>query len=519
MLAALQSMYADVRARVATPEGLTDPFECTLGVKQGCPLSPLLFGLYIDRLEPLIQACGGAPPELHGMPIPMLLYADDLLLISTSPEGLQNYLNALNSFCSASELCVNLTKTDVVIYNNCNKRKRSDPVWTFNGDVVNTKEEYKYLGLLFHCKHGFSRCVERLTKAGSRALHAMYHRCHELHLDVPDLMCNLFDSLIRPVLSYACEVWSKYPACAKEREKAEVLHRRFLKRCAGVVDATPSDIVYGEFGRTPLQVFWDRLAARYLERLQKHDQDTILGRAYLESAALHQDGHPSWVAHTEQPAAAESWEEAWQGRISNAESSKLQTYSGLKNSWGLEPYLSEAGMPRQHRVAMARLRMGSHWLGTQLGVYARAAERKRAQIIPCTSCSDISSTVTNPMLLCDHCNSGWHLDCLQLPSVPPDTWFCPPCVRAQFTIPVALDASQDRIAEAVRCPHCGDEENEWHAVFDCHIYHDLRAQYSDLFEGVDTLLAFLSRADSCARLGEFIFRCYRKRQAAVVGTG
>jgi hypothetical protein len=51
MLRTLESIYGDVEVCVQTPEGLTDSFPCRMGVKQGCPLSPLLFGLYIDELQ------------------------------------------------------------------------------------------------------------------------------------------------------------------------------------------------------------------------------------------------------------------------------------------------------------------------------------------------------------------------------------------------------------------------------------------------------------------------------------
>ena len=45
VLFALQSMYKQDKACVLTSEGPTEMFECNIGVKQGCPASPLLFSL------------------------------------------------------------------------------------------------------------------------------------------------------------------------------------------------------------------------------------------------------------------------------------------------------------------------------------------------------------------------------------------------------------------------------------------------------------------------------------------
>jgi hypothetical protein len=70
-------------------EGVTSNFRCQQGVKQGCPLKPLLFGLYLDALKGHLhnRECDAlALTDLH---IWLLFFADDLVLTSESKVGLQ----------------------------------------------------------------------------------------------------------------------------------------------------------------------------------------------------------------------------------------------------------------------------------------------------------------------------------------------------------------------------------------------------------------------------------------------
>ena len=83
---------------VKTSEGLSEPFECVMGVKQGCRLSPTLFGLYLDDLEQVFRVHD--LPSLPVQRVPVLLYADDLALVATSPEGLQAQLDLLHAYAA-----------------------------------------------------------------------------------------------------------------------------------------------------------------------------------------------------------------------------------------------------------------------------------------------------------------------------------------------------------------------------------------------------------------------------------
>ena len=176
-----------------------------MGVKQGCPLSPTLFGLYVDGLEKhLLETADIDAPTLMGVMVPLLLYADDLILMSESASGLQKQLDALASFCEQHQLTVNLSKTKVVVFETC----QSDVCdFVLSGAVVDRVESYKSLGFVVHATMELTFGANALVATAKKALFAVRRRCALLGIQDTALQCKLFDTLVLPILSYGCEAW------------------------------------------------------------------------------------------------------------------------------------------------------------------------------------------------------------------------------------------------------------------------------------------------------------------------
>jgi hypothetical protein len=322
MLQAIQAMYADVPVCVKTTEGLSGCFQSVLGVKQGCPLSPLLFGILLDDFESYVQQKLGdraALPQLAGRTVPPLLFADDMFLISLSPAGLQALLECLQDYCDAKKLTVNTDKTQVMILRpgggNGSGRLAAGEAFTYAGRPLEVVSRTKYLGLTFSQlskKHGFGSCADFLAQAGQQALFAMRRRARELGACLVEQQLQLFDLFVTPILSYGCEVWGvdllDRADCSSER-----VHRWFCRRLQGLPKQATSAVSLAELGRQPLHLLWVRQLVRYWNRLQASmaEPDRLLGWAFEDNLALMREG-------ADLAAGSPCWCRRWLGFLQSA---------------------------------------------------------------------------------------------------------------------------------------------------------------------------------------------------------
>ncbi|XP_023210578.1 uncharacterized protein LOC111613451 [Centruroides sculpturatus] len=151
----LQQLYEGSSTCVRTSTGYTDPIPMNSGVKQGCPISPLLFILALEPAIRRVQALGKGY-SLHGCSIDILAYADDVALISSSPDGLQSQLNSISDWTAWAGITFNYSKCGTLTV--AGKSHATRPtVFTINGQelpVLGDRDAYRHLGV----PTGFTRC-------------------------------------------------------------------------------------------------------------------------------------------------------------------------------------------------------------------------------------------------------------------------------------------------------------------------------------------------------------------------
>ncbi|KAJ1123254.1 hypothetical protein NDU88_001727, partial [Pleurodeles waltl] len=91
----------------------------------GCVLAPTLFSLYINDLVHFLKQSNHDSPRLNGDPVPALLFADDTILLSQTPMGLQTLLDKFSDYCSLKGLEINTSKTKYLTVNPHKALKRN----------------------------------------------------------------------------------------------------------------------------------------------------------------------------------------------------------------------------------------------------------------------------------------------------------------------------------------------------------------------------------------------------------
>ena len=116
-LAVIKDRYNNSHCAVKIQSKVINFFKCEKGVRQSCSLSPILFNIFINTLTLDLDNSSTDSLDLpNGSRISCLMYADDVIVISKSPESLQNLLDSVSTFCNKWKMTVNPTKSTCILF-------------------------------------------------------------------------------------------------------------------------------------------------------------------------------------------------------------------------------------------------------------------------------------------------------------------------------------------------------------------------------------------------------------------
>jgi len=377
MLKMLQAMYDRVSARVRCQNGTSEPYQCLRGLKQGCLASPLLFNFLVNELVREVKRKGKhgvqLSPELDDLFI--LLFADDVVLLSDSPIGLQNQLNVLKSTADDLGLQINLSKTSIVVHRNGGHMSKHEH-WHINNQPIEIVNSYKYLGLHLSTKLCINTALQELATKGRAGTIKVIKSLLKVNSFHPKVFFKLFDSQIQPILLYGAEVWGLQDPTA-----VESVHLLACKKLLNVSTRTPNGMIYGETGRLPLYINAYSRCIKYWLRLTRLSESRLPRRVYEMLLREDKNGKRNWASEVRDILSLNGFGYVWerQGKINDSfiktfknrlvacfkqtwhtkvtDSRRYALYSCIKEDHTLEDYLL-VDMNKEFIHTFTRFRLG-----------------------------------------------------------------------------------------------------------------------------------------------------------------
>lgn len=366
----LMAMHENMTRKIRLPIGHTDPFDIDIGFAQGAVESPWCYANFINGLAEALQKAG-LGVWIAGKQVPLLMYADDIIMLAATPLELQRMNAVATKYAHQHRFQYNGTKSAVMVFNATNEARARAKAhkWTLFGEDVKVVDEYTYLGTVTtNNEASWKKHTKRaLEKAQARSSDLLFVCRRDRGLR-PRTAVTLWQSLVRPILEYGAELWSRQITQTMAGE-AEKIQTEFLRGVLGLHangGGVSNDAIRAETGTEPLADRWAKLQLGFWRRLFVASDSRLLNvvakfrhkeasanhhrygtRGWMPTARellLHHDMHDAWAnTATAVKLPLPAWKEqcyaavettsdaARHQRMRSAEGSATREYTRIKN--------------------------------------------------------------------------------------------------------------------------------------------------------------------------------------------
>ena len=408
----IEAMYQKTDYCLKLKGGHTSAIKSNLGLKQGCPLSPMLFNLYIDDIKDIFDdLCDPIP--IQNVKLNHFLYADDLVILSGSKAGLQTCLDKASDFAKTKRLTISVKKSKTMIFNTAGKFIRD--TFTLENKTLEPVQTFCYLGVDIKCSGTVKHAMNVLNDKGNKALRPLLNAIARFKIPVKTSI-KLFHSYISPILLYNTEnasIFTDKEIRGYNNEfifdditdsKTDTTHRKFLKFIMGVSKSCPNLAIYGDTGEIPLSLKSWRLTLNFWHRVSNLQGMPLVKMALLENIEL----RTNWITTIEKLintlqladkignhnrfkkatklALENRFQKWWKKSLGDHNLSRLKFYKKFKLEYGTEKYLD---MPDfKIRRYITKLRCSDHSLEIEKGRHKRGNARTEVKDRICVFCGN-----------------------------------------------------------------------------------------------------------------------------------
>ncbi|KAK3566414.1 hypothetical protein QTP86_032266 [Hemibagrus guttatus] len=273
LLRAVRSLYNRSRSLGHIASCKSDLFPVHVGLRQGCPLSPVLFIVFMDRVSRRSQGPEGVRFGDHR--ISSLIFADDVVLLAPSSLDLQHALGHFAAECEAAGMRVSTSKSEAMVLD----RKKVACTLQVGGEVLTQVEEFKYLGVLFTSEGRMDHEIDRRIGAAAAVMRSMYRPVVVKKKLSRKAKLSIYQSIYVPTLTYGHELWVMTERVRSRIQAAEI---SFLRRVAGrsLRDRVRSSVTRVELGVEPLLLHIERGQLRRLWHLFRMPPGCLPGEVF-----------------------------------------------------------------------------------------------------------------------------------------------------------------------------------------------------------------------------------------------
>ena len=378
---AINSLYSKTWSCIRLNSTYSDYFNTKSGVRQGDNLSPTLFNIFLNDLIKEVKKLE-IGININDLTVSILLYADDIALITANENDLQSLITCVSNWCKKWKLKVNIGKTKIVHFRP-KKFKQTEFQFKYGDEHIEIVSKYKYLGIIFDEHLTFNNCIETLSEAGGRALGSIISKFKTLKDCTFNTYDKLFNTGVTPILDYSAGVWGY-----KDRKSIDDTQLRAIRFFLGVHKFTPILGLEGEIGWTHSTIrrhkamisLWNRYIGmdpnRLTKKLFEYDYNInnknwtseihIILRNTGQEEMFLSKSHCD-IQDTEKKL-KDHYEETWKINLNNK--TKLRTYTIFKESFHTEQYL-KLNLSKCERSTLAQFRLGVLPLEIETGRYKR----------------------------------------------------------------------------------------------------------------------------------------------------